>query len=121
MNHPDKKIRKVRKATRDPVAEMQKAISSAMEAAGKAVKTAVPNPPDLSVMRAAARPVARPVMLTPKAALPMLRAGTGCPIAIGTLYTWIKTEKLYAVRMGARIYIPLDALNNFIKDCLAGM
>jgi len=117
MNKQARKIRKVRKATRDPIAEMQKAILSAMEAAGKAVKTAVPNPPDLSVMR----PAARPVMLTPKAALPMLRAGTGCPIAIETLYMWIKTEKLYAVRMGARIYIPLDALNSFIKDSLAGM
>ena len=117
MNHPGKKIRRVRKTTLNPIAQKQKAILRAMEAAGKAVKTTVPNPPDLSVMRAAARPV----VLTPMAALPRLRAGTGCPIARETFYLWLKTEKIYSIRMGRRIYIPLEALDNLIKDCLAGM
>lgn len=117
MNHPDKKSRKVRKARPNHIAEKMKAILSAMEAAGKGVKPAGPHPPDLSVMRAAARPV----MLTPRAALPRLRAGTGCPIARRTLYLWLKEEKIYAVRMGRRIYIPIEALDNLIKDCLAGL
>jgi hypothetical protein len=116
MNNQARQSRKVRGATPNLLVENLKAVLGAMKAATQDVKAVVPVPLDVSVTRPAP-----PVMFTPKAALPLLRAGTGCPIARETLYLWIKMEKVYAVRMGRRIYIPAEALDDLIARCLAGV
>jgi hypothetical protein len=114
MNHRDKQSRKVRKAKPNLFVDKLNQVLGAMKAANE-VKAVVPEPLDMSVMRAA--PL---VMLTPRIALRRFYAGTGFEIARETLYLWIKTEKLYSVRMGRRIFIPVEALDNLVKQCLAG-
>src|SRR5260370_33566392 len=63
---------------------------------------------------------APPVMLTPKIATRRLRAGTGCEVAPGSIYVWIAAGKIDSIRVGGRIFIPVDALDNLIEQCLAG-
>jgi hypothetical protein len=115
MKHPDKQSRKVRKAKPNLFVDKTNQVLRAMKAAGDEVKAVVPEPLDMSVMRPTP-----PAMLTPRQALRRFYAGTGFEIARETLYLWIKTEKLYSVRMGRRIFIPVEALDNLVKQCLAG-
>ncbi len=60
------------------------------------------------------------LMLTPRLALRRLCAGTGCEIGIETLYLWIATCKIDSIRTGRNILIPVEAVDNLIKLCLAG-
>jgi hypothetical protein len=113
MKNQARQSRKVQGATPNLLVEEVKQALGAIKAAE--VTRAVPEPPDTSVTRPA-----RLVMFTPKAALPLLRAGTGCPISLNTLYLWLREEKVYAVRMGKRLYIPVEALDNLIERCLTG-
>ncbi len=115
MNHRDKQSRKVRKAKPNLFVDKLNQVLGAMKAATHEVKAVAPEPLDMSLMRAA--PL---VMLTPRQALRRFYAGTGFEIARETLYLWIKTEKIYSVRMGRRIFIPVEALDNLVKQCLAG-
>ena len=112
MDDADKKDGKVQETKPNLFIEKLTAALGAMKAANE-VKAAVPEPLDWSVMRPSP-----PAMLTPRVALLRLRAGTGCPIARETLYLWLKEGKIYAVRMGGRIYIPVEALDDFIRDWL---
>ncbi len=59
-------------------------------------------------------------MLAPANALRILRRATGGTIGRSTFYTWLSSGKLYSVRLGYRIFIPLRALEDLIRQCKAG-
>ena len=93
MNHPRKQCLKVREAQANLLREKS----------GHASMNAAP-----------------PVMLTTRIALQRLCAGTGCRVGIETLYCWIAARKINSVRVGRRIFIPVEALDNLVEKCLAG-
>ena len=66
---------------------------------------------------APARPAA---MLVPQRAWQILCQRTGCQICRATFYRWISTGSVYSVRLGYHIFIPAPALEELIKQCLAG-
>jgi hypothetical protein len=59
-------------------------------------------------------------MLDPSSAWRLLRRRTGGTISRSTFYRWLNSGKVYSVRLGFRIYIPWPALDEFIRQCLAG-
>ena len=59
-------------------------------------------------------------MLAPANALRILRRATGGTIGRSTFYTWLSSGKLYSIRLGFRIFIPLRALEDLIRQCKAG-
>lgn len=63
---------------------------------------------------------ATPLMLTPNVAWRRLCARTGGSITIQTFYRWIGNGSVYSVRMGKRIFVPVDKVENLIEICLAG-
>jgi len=60
------------------------------------------------------------LMLTPRLALRRLCRGTGCRVCIETFYLWIKASKIDSVRVGGRIFIPVEAVDDLIESCLRG-
>jgi hypothetical protein len=115
MDHPDKKSPTARKAspkllTGNPIPRILAAMAALSEANNN-----VSGPLDMSVMGAAPQ-----VMLTPRQAIRRFCAGTGYEIQRRTLYLWIKAEKIYSVRVGQRIFIPLETLDNLVRQFLAG-
>lgn len=63
---------------------------------------------------------ATPFMVTPVIAWRKLCVKTGGAVCMGTFYQWIKTGKVYTVRMGAKLFVPVTELDDLIKRCLAG-
>src|SRR5579859_4650239 len=63
---------------------------------------------------------ATPLMLTPTAAWRKLCAKTGGSVTIQTFYRWIGNGSVYSVRMGKRIFVPIDNVEKLIETCLAG-
>ncbi len=61
-----------------------------------------------------------PFMLRPEAAWRILCVRTGARIHLASFYRWLKNGKVYSVRMGYNIFVPRPALENLIKQCLAG-
>jgi excisionase family DNA binding protein len=59
-------------------------------------------------------------MLTPTGAWRSLCIRTGGSIAKVTFYRWLRNGRIYSIRLGQRIFIPQAALEDFIKECLAG-
>ncbi len=59
-------------------------------------------------------------MLSPAHAWRVLCRRTGGGVSRATFYRWVSNGKVYSVRLGFRIYIPLTALENLIKQCMAG-
>jgi hypothetical protein len=59
-------------------------------------------------------------MLPPMRAWRILCARTGGSIALVTFYRWLRNGRIYSIRMGQRIFIPQPALEDAIKQCLAG-
>ncbi len=59
-------------------------------------------------------------MLRPRAAWRILCRSTGGEISLVTFYRWLSTGKVYSIRLGHRIFIPLPALEEVIKQCRAG-
>ena len=64
-----------------------------------------------------ARPAA---MLVPQRAWQILCQRTGCQVCRATFYRWISTGSVYSIRLGYHIFIPSAALEDLIKQCLAG-
>lgn len=64
-------------------------------------------------------PPGRP-MLTPANARRILCRSTGGDISRTTFYRWLHSGKLRSIRLGFRIYIPWDAVDDLIKQCMAG-
>jgi|SRR5579859_413750 len=63
---------------------------------------------------------ATPLMLTPTMAWRKLCAKTGGSVTIQTFYRWIGNGSVYSVRMGKRIFVPIDNVEKLIETCLAG-
>jgi len=61
-----------------------------------------------------------PEMFSPRQAWRRLQASTGCEIAIGSFYRWIRSGRLYTVRLGGKIFVPVSALESLIENCLRG-
>lgn len=59
-------------------------------------------------------------MFPPRTAWRIVCQRTRSPLSLGSFYRWIGTGKVYAVRLGYRIYVPRTALEDFIKRCLSG-
>jgi excisionase family DNA binding protein len=76
----------------------------------------VPNDPSNRLNRAPATPL----MLTPTVAWRRLCARTGSGVTRQTFYRWIRNGSLYSVRMGKRIFVPIERLDDLIKKCLTG-
>jgi len=59
-------------------------------------------------------------LLSPTNAWRILRKRTGGHIARSTFYRWLDSGRVYSVRMGSRIYIPWQTLQEVINRCLNG-
>jgi hypothetical protein len=59
-------------------------------------------------------------MLHPRSAWRRLCADTGGHITIGTFYRWIRIGRLYTVRLGGKVFVPLSALETLIDHCMRG-
>jgi excisionase family DNA binding protein len=59
-------------------------------------------------------------MLVPSNAWRILNARTGGTVSRPTFYRWLASGKLFSIRVGHRMYIPWPALDEMIKQCLAG-
>jgi len=59
-------------------------------------------------------------MLTPMSAWRILCRRTGGSISRTTFYRWLNCGKVYSVRLGYRFFIPWHALEEVIKQSLAG-
>lgn len=61
-----------------------------------------------------------PQLLPPTAAWRILRRRTGGHISRSTFYRWLDSGKVFSFRMGSRMYIPWQALQEVIGQCLSG-
>jgi excisionase family DNA binding protein len=59
-------------------------------------------------------------LLSTHSAWRILRRRTGGNVSRATFYRWLESGKLSSVRLGFRIYIPLPALDDFIRRSLRG-
>ena len=66
------------------------------------------------------RAPASPLMISPLQGWRQLCERTGGTIHYAVFYDWIKEQRIYSIRMGGRIFIPIAALEEFIQRCLRG-
>jgi len=59
-------------------------------------------------------------LLSPPNAWRILRKRTGGHVSRSTFYRWLESGKVYSLRMGSRMYIPWQALQEVISRCLSG-
>ena len=59
-----------------------------------------------------------PKMLVPRIAWVRFYQRTGMSVDRATFYNWLASGKIYSVRVGRSIFIPVQALEEFIKKCL---
>lgn len=59
-------------------------------------------------------------LLSIQSAWRILRRRTGGSVSRATFYRWVSSGRLGSVRMGFRIFVPLAALDDFIRKCLKG-
>lgn len=62
----------------------------------------------------------RPHLLPPTAAWRILRRRTGGHVSRSTFYRWLESGKVFSLRMGSRMYVPWQALQEVIGRCLSG-
>lgn len=65
-------------------------------------------------------PGSRVPMLSPTRAWRLLCARTGGVIALVTFYRWVRNGRVFSIRLGQRIFIPLPEVEDLIKRCLDG-
>jgi len=58
-------------------------------------------------------------ILSTQSAWRILRRRTGGDISRATFYRWVRSGRLSSIRLGFRIYVPLPALDDFIRKCLS--
>jgi|GEM_PF-2213505 len=61
-----------------------------------------------------------PQLLPPTAAWRILRKRTGGHVSRSTFYRWLESGKVFSLRMGSRMYVPWQALQEVIGRCLSG-
>ncbi len=59
-------------------------------------------------------------LISPSNAWRILCRRTGIPVSRATFYRWLSNGKLYSVRLGQKIYIPVASLDEVIRQCRAG-
>ncbi|MGH9432585.1 MAG: helix-turn-helix domain-containing protein [Terriglobia bacterium] len=59
-------------------------------------------------------------LISPSSAWRILCRRTGIPVSRATFYRWLSNGKLYSVRLGQKIYIPVASLDEVIRQCRAG-
>src|SRR5271169_5114105 len=59
-----------------------------------------------------------PHMIRPIIAWRRLCAQTGGGITLGTFYRWIRSGRVYTVRLGGRVFVPITSLEELIRRCL---
>ncbi|HUZ45573.1 MAG TPA: hypothetical protein VMW54_02930 [Terriglobia bacterium] len=59
-------------------------------------------------------------LLSPPTAWRILHRRTGGRISRSTFYRWLESGKVYSLRMGTRMYIPWQALEEVIDKCFQG-
>lgn len=59
-------------------------------------------------------------LLSPTNAWKILCHAAGGGIGRATFYRWLSSGKVYSIRLGFRIFVPLSALNEVIKQCRSG-
>lgn len=59
-------------------------------------------------------------LLSPSNAWRILCTRTGGHVSRSTFYRWLDSGKIRSVRLGARMYIPWQALQDLIDRCLDG-
>lgn len=62
----------------------------------------------------------RPQLLPPTAAWRILRRRTGGHVSRSTFYRWLDSGKVFSLRIGSRMYVPWQALQEVIGRCLSG-
>lgn len=62
----------------------------------------------------------RRTLLSPPNAWRILHQRTGVHVSRSTFYRWLESGKVYSLRMGSRIYIPWQALQEVIQKCFQG-
>jgi hypothetical protein len=70
--------------------------------------------------RAKASPNSAAGILSTQFARRILRRRTGGNISRATFYRWVRSGRVSSIRLGFRIYVPLPALDDFIRKCLSG-
>ena len=61
-----------------------------------------------------------PPLLPATAAWRILRSRTGGHISRSTFYRWLDSGKVYSLRIGSRMYVPWQTLQEVIGRCLSG-
>lgn len=61
-----------------------------------------------------------PHMIRPIIAWRRLCAQTGGGITLGSFYRWIRSGRVYTVRLGGRVFVPSATLEELINRCLSG-
>lgn len=61
-----------------------------------------------------------PQLLPPTAAWRILRRRTGGHVSRSTFYRWLDSGRVFSLRMGSRMYVPWQALQEVIGRCLSG-
>jgi excisionase family DNA binding protein len=71
-------------------------------------------------VQAKASPHPAASFLSTQSAWRVLQRRTGGNVSRATFYRWVGSGKLSSIRLGFRIYIPLPALDDFVRKCLSG-
>ncbi len=59
-------------------------------------------------------------LVAPLNAWRILQNRTGGEVSRATFYRWLANGRLYSVRLGFRLFVPLKALDELIQRCLKG-
>jgi excisionase family DNA binding protein len=59
-------------------------------------------------------------MLPPGRAWRIFRVRTGGGVSRATFYRWVASGKVFSIRVGHKFSIPWTALDEVIRQCLAG-
>ncbi len=59
-------------------------------------------------------------LLTASSAWLALQGRTGIPIGRATFYRWLSNGKIFSVRIGTKMYIPLSVIEEIVRRCQSG-
>ncbi|MEJ2008346.1 MAG: hypothetical protein P8Z30_09375 [Acidobacteriota bacterium] len=59
-------------------------------------------------------------LLSPPNAWRILRRRTGGHVSRSTFYRWLESGQVYSLRLGSRLYVPWQSLQEVIGRCLSG-
>ncbi len=62
----------------------------------------------------------RPVMLSPEHALEVLDARLGIAVGRSTFYRWVHSGRVFAIKLGGKIYVPLAEMESVVDRLSRG-